>query len=399
MKVNLSKEDQAFREEVRTFIDEKLPADIRRRVETGKRLHRDDYVTWQKILFEKGWIAPSWPTEYGGTSWTPVQRYIFMEQLGLQPTPRIVPFGLVMVGPVIMAFGSDEQKQHHLPRILSSEDFWCQGYSEPGSGSDLASLETRAVTDGDDYIVNGCKTWITFAQHANMMFLLVRTSKEEKRQQGISFLLMDMNSPGIVVRPIKTIDGADDEINEVFMKDVRVPRSNLVGEEGKGGTYAKFLLAHERTGIGTVGRTKKWLADLKEVAKKESANGRPLIEDAVFRGKIADLDVQLLALESLVLQVLADEVAGSDPGPISSVLKIKGTELQQSITELAFEAVGQYANPYLDGVFGDDWSEDPIGPPYAATKAPRYFNWRKASIYAGSNEIQRNIIGKMILGY
>ena len=399
MKLTLSPEHEAFRAEVRAFIEDNLPDDIRRRVETGRKLLRDDYVRWQKILYEQGWIAPHWPVELGGTGWDPIRRFIFVEELGRAPTPRIIPFGLVMVGPVIMAFGNDEQKNYYLPRILNSEDWWCQGYSEPGAGSDLASLQTKAVPDGDHYIVNGSKTWITHAQHADMMFCLVRTSQEEKRQQGISFLLIDMHSPGVTVSPIKTFDGDDGEINEILFTDVRVPKENLVGEEGKGWTYAKFLLSHERTGIGAVGRTKRWLDQVKEIARTERSDGRPLIEEPSFRAKLAATEIDLLALESMVLKVLFEEVAGAAPGPEASLLKIKGTELEQAITELAFEALGQYALPSVEEALVDGSGVEAVGPGYAPPIAPRYFSWRKASIYAGSNEIQRNIIAKAVLRF
>ena len=399
MELELSDHDRAFRDEVRQFIRDSLPDDIRRRVESGAQLPRTDYTRWQQILHKKGWIAPEWPVEYGGTGWSPVQQYVFQEELGLAPTPRIVPFGLVMVAPVIMAFGNEAQKAYYLPRILSSEDFWCQGYSEPGAGSDLASLQTKAVLDGDEYVVTGQKTWITFAQHADMIFCLVRTSQEERRQQGISFLLIDMHSPGVSVNPIKTFDGADDEINEVVLKDVRVPRENLVGEVGKGWTYAKYLLLHERSGVGALGTPKRWLAKLKQIAREQAAGGRPLIEDPVFRRKLAAVEVELLALEAVVLGVLEDRAAGRPPGPESSLLKLRGTELQQAITELGIEAIGHYASPYAEEAFADEPDHESIGPAYAAITARRYFNWRKASIYAGSNEIQKNIISKAVLGF
>ena len=286
MDLVLSPEEEAFRDEVRTFIEENYPAEIRTKMENGIKLAREDFVRWQKILYEKGWIAPNWPEKYGGTGWTPMQRHIFDEELGRAQTPMLVPFGLAMVGPVIYTFASEEQKAHYLPRILASEDWWCQGYSEPGAGSDLASLKTRAVRDGDDYIVNGQKTWTTYAQYADWIFCLVRTSTEGKSQEGISFLLIDMKTPGITVKPIRTFDGSA-EINEVFFDDVRVPVANRVGEENKGWTYAKFLLGHERTGIAAVGRSKKQLAKLKEIAAKEMSGGRPLIEDDRFADRIA----------------------------------------------------------------------------------------------------------------
>ena len=398
MEPRLSERDEAFRQEVRAFIAEKLPADIKRKVESGRRLDKPDYVAWQKLLHAKGWIAPGWPVEFGGTGWTPIQKYIFEEELALGSTPVIIPFGLGMVAPVIMAFGNDQQKKKYLPRILATDDWWCQGYSEPGAGSDLASLKTRAVADGDDYVVNGAKTWTTLAQFADMMFCLVRTSDEEKKQDGISFLLIDMKSPGVTVRPITTIDGGSDEINEVFLDDVRVPQANRVGEEGKGWTYAKFLLGHERTGIAAVGRSKKQLMRVKEIAARELSGGRPLIEDRRFAEKVAEAEIDMLALESVVLKVLSEESAGRAPGPEASLLKIKGTELQQAITELLFEAIGDYAHPYIPEALEDGWNEEPVGPDHAAPLAPQYFNWRKASIYGGSNEIQKNIIAKMVLG-
>ena len=398
MELRLIEQDEAFRQEVRAFIADNLPAAIKRKVETGRRLYKQDYVSWQKILYGKGWIAPGWPVEYGGTGWTPIQKYIFEEELALGSTPVIFPFGLGMVAPVIMAFGDDDQKKKYLPRILATDDWWCQGYSEPGAGSDLASLTTRATADGDDYVVNGAKTWTTLAQFADMMFCLVRTSDEEKKQDGISFLLIDMKSPGVTVRPITTIDGASDEINEVFLDDVRVPQANRVGEAGKGWTYAKFLLGHERTGIAAVGRSKKQLMRVREIAAQEVSGGRPLIQERRFAEKVAAAEIDMLALESVVLKMLAEESAGRAPGPEASLLKIKGTELQQAITELLFEAIGDYAHPYIPEALDDGWNEEPVGPDYAAPLAPHYFNWRKASIYGGTNEIQKNIIAKMVLG-
>jgi alkylation response protein AidB-like acyl-CoA dehydrogenase len=398
MELNLSAEDSAFRDEVRAFIAASLPPEIKHKVDYGLRIGKADYLAWQKILFEKGWIAPNWPKEYGGTGWTPLQRHIFEEELALGSTPRLIPFGLQMVGPVLIAFGSEQQKRHFLPRILASSDWWCQGYSEPGAGSDLAALKTRARLEGEHYIVEGAKTWTTYAQHADMIFCLVRTAEGGKKQEGISFLLIDMKSPGITVKPITTFDGGR-EINEVFFDGVEVPRANLVGEEGKGWTIAKFLLGHERVGIAAVGRSKKQIMRLRDIARREESDGRPLIEDPGFRAKIAAAEVELLALESLVLKVLADETAGRAPGPEASLLKIQGTELQQSITELLFEAVGNYAHPFVPEAQEAGWNEEPIGPDYAATIAPHYFNWRKASIYGGSNEIQKNIIAKMVLGF
>ncbi|MDP7341897.1 MAG: acyl-CoA dehydrogenase family protein [Alphaproteobacteria bacterium] len=397
MEISLSSADAAFRTEVREFIRAELPGDIKSKVERGQTLEKDDYVRWQKILFRRGWIAPSWPLEYGGTDWTPLQRHLFEEELAAASTPRIMPFGLAMVAPVIMAFGDAAQKKHYLPRILSSEDWWCQGYSEPGAGSDLASLTTKAVADGEDYIVSGTKTWTTLAQYADMIFCLVRTSGEGKPQAGITFLLIDMTSPGVTVRPIRTLDGGV-EINDVFLDEVRVPQANRIGEENKGWTYAKFLLSHERTGIAAIGRSKKELSQLKSIAAAEAAGASSLAEDGRFTDKMADLEIDILALESLVLRIVADETAGRTPGAEASILKIKGTEIQQRLSELALEAIGYYANPYIAEARQAGWNEAPIGPEHATNVAPHYFNWRKASIYGGTNEIQKNIIAKMVLG-
>ncbi len=397
MQLTLSPEEESFRQEVRAFVAEKLPADIKRKVEMGLNLGKADHVTWQTLLYERGWAAPNWPVEHGGPGWSPMQRYLFEEELAMGATPRIIPFGLQMVAPVIMAFGTTEQKERYLPRILSSQDWWCQGYSESGSGSDLASLKTRATRDGDHYVVQGAKTWTTYAQHADLMFCLVRTDDSGKKQEGISFLLIDMRAPGVTVRPITTIDGGQ-EINEVFLDEVRVPAENLVGKEGQGWTIAKFLLGHERVGIAAVGRSKKQLLRLRKIAAMELLDDRPLIEDGGFREKIAAVEIDLLALESVVLKVLADETSGKAPGPESSLLKIKGTEIQQAITELLFEAIGNFAQPYIPEALQEGWNEAPVGPDYAMAIAPKYFNWRKASIYGGTNEIQKNIIAKMVLG-
>ena len=397
MDIPLSSADAAFQDEVRAFIAAELPGNVKAKVERGQHLDKGDYVRWQKILFKRGWIAPGWPEEYGGTGWTPLQRHLFEEELARASTPRIMPFGLSMVAPVIMAFGDAAQKKHYLPRILSSEDWWCQGYSEPGAGSDLASLTTKAVADGEDYIVSGQKTWTTLAQYADMIFCLVRTSTEGKPQEGITFLLIDMRSPGIDVRPIRTLDGGE-EINDVFFDEVRVPQANRIGEENRGWTYAKFLLGHERTGIAAIGRSKQELVQLKAIAAAEPAGSGTLAEDGAFASQMADLEIDILALESLVLRIVADETEGRTPGAEASILKIKGTEIQQRLSELALEAIGYYANPYVAEAQLAGWNEEPIGPEHAATVAPHYFNWRKASIYGGTNEIQKNIIAKMVLG-
>lgn len=394
MDVEFTAEDQAFRAEVRQFIEENYPAHLVGR--DRSELTRDDFLAWHKILHEKGWVAPSWPQEFGGTGWTVTQKYIFGEESARFGTIPPLPFGVQMLGPVIYTFGSQEQKDWVLPGILSAQTWWCQGYSEPGAGSDLASLKTRAVRDGDHYVVNGHKIWTTLAQFADWMFCLVRTETDGKRQEGISFLLIDMNTPGITVRPIITIDGGH-EVNEVFLEDVRVPVENLVGEENKGWTIAKFLLGNERSGIAGVARSKKAISRLKEISRSEMLDGAPLLETADFGRKIAELEIDLTALEYTELRTLAAESKGQGPGPESSILKIKGTEIQQRITELTLEAVGNYAAPWVPKLdMGDNYFA--IGPDYAEGAAQDYFNMRKTSIYGGSNEIQRNIIAKMVLG-
>ena len=396
MHLKLTDEEVAFQQEVRDFMQNKVPAEIKDKVERGVSLSRDDHVRWQKLLHAQGWMAPSWPVEWGGQDWTPVQKHIFEEEMAMAATPRIVPFGVSMVAPVIIQFGTEEQKQKYLPRILATDDWWCQGYSEPGSGSDLASLSTKAERDGDHYIVNGQKTWTTMAQHADWIFCLVRTSREEKKQEGISFLLIDMKTPGVSVHPIKTMDGSA-EINQTHFENVRVPIANRIGEEGKGWTYAKFLLGHERTGIASVGRSKWQLQRLKKVAAEELDDGRPLIENESFAMQVAQVEADLRALEAVVLRAVSSETAGKGPGPEASILKINGTLIQQKLTELLYKAVGNYAHPFIVESMEEGWNEDRVGPDYAQPFAPTYFNWRKASIYGGSNEIQKNIISKAVL--
>ncbi|MBI1250992.1 MAG: pimeloyl-CoA dehydrogenase large subunit [Alphaproteobacteria bacterium] len=396
MNLDFSPEETAFRDEVRSFIDDHFPAHLREKTSRDE-MDREDFLAWHKVLFKKGWVAPAWPVEYGGTGWTPTQRYIWAEENARAETTPLLPFGLSMVGPVIYTFGTPEQKQRFLPRILSGEDWWCQGYSEPGAGSDLAGLRTTAVRQGDKYVLNGQKTWTTLGQFADWGFFLCRTDPDAKKQEGISFILVDMKTPGITVRPIITLDGSH-EVNDVFLDNVEVPVENLVGQENKGWTCAKFLLAHERSGIAGVARSKKGVQRLKELARAELAgDGTPLVSDSAYRRKIAELEVDLAALEYTELRVLANEQAGRGPGVESSLLKIKGTEIQQRLTELVLEAVGEYAAPDFRG-FPPDSNEFPIGPSYAPRAAPAYFNMRKTSIYGGSNEIQRNIIAKMVLG-
>jgi pimeloyl-CoA dehydrogenase large subunit len=399
MDLRFTPEENAFGEEVRAFMRAALPETIRRKMVEGRRLVKEDLVTWQRILNKKGWAVPHWPVDWGGTGWTPVQQYIFRDEMQQTPAPEPLAFGTYMVGPVIATFGSDAQKRRFLPRIANLDDWWCQGFSEPGAGSDLASLKTTAGRDGDDYIVNGQKTWTTLAQYADWIFCLARTDPAAKKQEGISFLLIDMKTPGITVRPIQTIDGGH-EVNEVFFDDVRVPAQNRVGEENKGWDYAKFLLGNERIGIARVGISKARIRRLKEIAAFERSGNKRLIEDERFAMKIAAVEVQLKALEMTQLRVVAAERDNDGkPDPASSILKIRGSEIQQSISELLLEAVGPYALP--DQAPHDEserWNEPPIGPEWAGPQAPHYFNWRKASIYGGSNEIQKNIIAKAILG-
>ncbi|MBW3512374.1 acyl-CoA dehydrogenase family protein [Janthinobacterium sp. NKUCC06_STL] len=395
MDLHYTAEESAFRDTVRAFLDTHLPADLQRKVRQHLRLNRDDYVRWHKIVAQQGWAAPAWPVEHGGTGWTAVQRHIWEDECARAATPPILPFGVNMVAPVIMAFASAEQKAYYLPRILNCDDWWCQGYSEPGAGSDLASLKTTAQRDGDHYIVNGQKTWTTLGQHADMIFCLVRTDSTVRKQEGISFLLIDMKTPGITVRPIIMLD-EEHEVNEVFFDNVRVPVSNLVGQENKGWTYAKYLLGHERTGIAAVGRSKRELTFLKQLAMQQTKCGAPLLHDPAFAAKVATLEIELMALEMTVLRVISDE--GKGPGPQASMLKVRGSELQQQLTELMVEAIGPQALPFdpafLDGSAPHGAGGDDLAAPLAAY----YFNYRKTSIYGGSNEIQKNIITQMILG-
>jgi pimeloyl-CoA dehydrogenase large subunit len=397
MDLRFTPEEIAFRDEVRAFMRTALPEPIRRKMVEARRLVKEDLVTWQRILNAKGWAVPHWPMAWGGTDWSPVKQYIFREELQQAPAPDPLQFGVNMVGPVIIAFGSEAQKRRYLPRIANLDEWWCQGFSEPGAGSDLASLKTAARRDGDHYVVNGQKTWTTTAQYADWIFCLVRTDPAAKKQQGISFLLIDMKTPGVTVRPIQTFDGGR-EVNEVFFDEVRVPVGNRVGEENRGWDYAKFLLGNERTGIARIGTSKARIRRLKEIAALERAGDKPLIEDERFRMKIAAVEVELKALEMTQLRVVAAERDRNGPDPASSILKIKGTEIQQAISELLLEAVGPYALPAETHEESERWNEPAIGPDWAGPLAPHYFNWRKASIYGGSNEIQKNIIAKAILG-
>ncbi|WP_022721555.1 pimeloyl-CoA dehydrogenase large subunit [Rhodopseudomonas sp. B29] len=395
MDLNFSKEEIAFRDEVRAFFKDHVPAKTKQKLVEGRHPSKDEMVEWYRILHKKGWGVTHWPVEYGGTGWSSVQHYIFNEELQAAPAPQPLAFGVSMVGPVIYTFGSEEQKKRFLPRIASVEDWWCQGFSEPGSGSDLASLKTKAERKGDKWIINGQKTWTTLAQYADWIFCLCRTDPSAKKQSGISFILVDMKSKGITVRPIQTIDGGH-EVNEVFFDDVEVPIENLVGEENKGWDYAKFLLGNERTGIARVGMSKERIRRIKDLAAKVESGGKPVIEDPKFRERLAAVEIDLKALELTQLRVVADEGkhGKGKPNPASSVLKIKGSEIQQATTELLMEVIGPFAAPY--DVHGDDGSNETMD--WTAQIAPSYFNNRKVSIYGGSNEIQRNIITKAVLG-
>jgi alkylation response protein AidB-like acyl-CoA dehydrogenase len=397
MDLNYSPADDAFRADIRAWLDANLPQALRAKVLDHKRLNREDYASWHKQLGTRGWSVVAWPKEYGGPGWDATQRHIWDEECARIGAPGVLPFGVSMVAPVIMKYGSDAQKAHYLPRILDGTDWWCQGYSEPGSGSDLASLRTRAERQGDHYVVNGQKTWTTLGQFADMMFCLVRTDTGAKKQEGISFLLIDMKTPGITVRPIITLD-EDHEVNEVFLEDVKVPLENLVGEENRGWTYAKYLLGHERTGIARVGQSKRELVFLKRLAANQKKGAGSLLNDPVFAAKIAALEIEIMALEVTVQRVVASEANGRGPGPEASMLKIKGTEVQQALTELMVEAIGPQAAAFDPAYLEGEHAHSLAGDDDAAPLAAYYFNFRKTSIYGGSNEIQKNIIAQMILG-
>ena len=397
MDLSYSDEELAFQSEVRSFLKAAVPPSLAEKVKHNKDLKKAEMEAWHATLNEKGWLAQSWPRQYGGAEWTPVQQQIFEDEAAAIGAPRIIPFGLKMLAPVLMKFGSDEQKSYYLPRILSGEDWWCQGYSEPGAGSDLASLKTRAVRDGDHYVVNGQKTWTTLGQYANKIFCLVRTSSEGKPQEGISFLLIDMETPGITVRPIILLEGTH-EVNEVFFDNVRVPVENRVGEENKGWTYAKYLLTHERTNIAGIGFSKDAINHVKQVARDQKIRGVALIEDALFAARLARVEMELDALATTNLRVLSSPDAAAQAGPISSMLKIKGTEIRQEINDLARRALGPYAMPFVSEALEDGYNGEPVGPDYALGVSADYFNNRKITIFGGSNEIQRGIISKTVMG-
>ena len=402
MDLSFSPAQESFRAEVKEFIDKKFTADMQYVLKKSPTNYLDPerQRIWQKALYEQGWAAPKWPVEHGGTGWTATEHYIYETEISKAGAPRPIGFGARMVGPVIIQFGRPDQKERFLPRILAFDDWWCQGYSEPGSGSDLASLSTRAVRDGDHYVVNGSKIWTTLAQHADWIFCLVRTSTKGRRQEGISFLLIDMNTPGIRVEPIVLIDGEQPphhEVNQVFFDGVHVPLENRIGEENQGWTYAKYLLEFERG--GSYGASiRSGIEKLRRIACQENSNGRPLIEEPDFRTKIARLEMEVRAVEISELRILGALGAGERPGAESSVLKMRGTELGQAVTELTMQALGYYAQPHEIEYLTPGSNVEPLGPEYAPTVTPRYLNYRKASIYGGSNEIQHNIIAKLILG-
>ena len=390
MNNSFSSEDLVFQKEIRAFFDAAFTPELRARVDAGED-HENVMVEWQNKLNDKAYLAVDWPVEFGGTGWTPVQKFIFETERCNAGAPDVVPFGVKMVAPIIFTFGNDAQKERFLPRILKSQDWWCQGYSEPGAGSDLAALQTKAVKDGDDYIVNGAKVWTTYAQHADWIFCLVRTGSFERRQQGISFLLIDMKSEGVQVNPIHSIDNHH-SLNEVVFDNVRVPQENLIGAENQGWTYAKALLAHERTSIAGVADSRRWLRDIIELAKQQTTAKGSLIDDPLFQTRLSDIEIELMALEYMELRVLAKLSSGDTPGPESSLLKIKGTEIQQSLQELRMQTIGAYAGSLHLNDFENDLHSQ------GSYSRRAYMYGRAATIYGGSNEVQRNVIAKAVLG-
>jgi len=397
MDLRFTVEETAFRDEVRAFLTSAVPAGVRRKVELGQRLSKEEMVGWVRILNAKGWAAPAWAPEWGGQGWTPTQQYIFKEELHMAPAPEPISFNMNMIGPVLIAFGTEEQKQHFLPRVANMDYWFCQGFSEPGSGSDLASLRTSAVRDGDHYVINGQKMWTSTAHHADWCFLLVRTDPTAKKQQGITFLLMDMKTPGITVRPIVTLDGHH-ETNELFLDNVRVPVSNVVGEENKGWDVAKFLLGSERGGIARVGLSKFRVRRAKQLAQQVLVGDGYLADEPRFRERVAAIEVELKALEMTQMRVIADsDKYGHTPDPRSSILKMKGSELQQAATELLMEVAGydamEFDQPFVTGEREQSSDDD-----WALTIAPNYYWVRHVSIVGGSNEIQHNILAKTLLG-
>ncbi|WP_039987549.1 acyl-CoA dehydrogenase family protein [Paraglaciecola mesophila] len=392
MDITFSAEELAFRDQVREFLAENWTEDLARRIRGEDEEFKAAQIEWQNKLNDKGWLAPGWPVEHGGVAWSVTENFIFETERSLAGAPDVVPFGLKMVAPVIYGFGNDEQKKRFLPRILKSQDWWCQGYSEPGAGSDLAALKTKAELDGDDYIVNGAKVWTTYAQYADWIFCLVRTDSSGKRQDGISFLLIDMKSPGITVNKISSIDDHH-SLNEVVFDNVRVPVANRIGEQDKGWTYAKALLAHERTSIAAVADSKRRLRDLRKLLSEEISGGRPLLEDVQFQNRLSNTEIELMALEYTELRVLASTADGKGPGVESSLLKIKGTEIQQAIQQMYMDLAGYYS-----GVLHGDETAESIGHAFGHDARKAYMYGRAATIYGGSNEVQKNITAKYVLG-
>ena len=399
MDLHFSAADAAFRDEVRAFLDENLTPELAEAGSLTTSVFTDKQwnLAWQKILYKKGWVAPSWPVEYGGTGWTEMQKYIWASECTRYGTPGLSPMGLRMCGPMLMKFGTKEQKDYYLPRILSGEDYWCQGYSEPGAGSDLASLQLKAVSDGDDYVLNGTKIWTTHAHFANMMFCLVRTDNSGKPQQGITFVLLDMTTPGIKVEPIITLAG-EHEVNQVFFDDVRVPKKNRVGEENDGWTVAKYLLEFERGGAFAAS-LEVGIEKIREVAAGErSGDGKRLIDDETFARKIAEAAIEVKAMEMTEHRVMAELAGGKNPGPASSMLKTRGTEMRQRLDEIAVETIGFYASADQHDARTPGSNVEPVGPKEGMVFMPTYLNNRAASIYGGSNEVQRGIMAKLVLG-
>ena len=399
MNIEFSKDDLEFQQKVRNFISKNLSNELRNKVANGSEISKEEIISWQKALHKENLFAPGWKKEFGGAELSASKRYILDQELALADTPTIIPFGVTMIGPVLMHYGTPKQQSFFLPKILNSDHWWCQGYSEPGSGSDLASLKTKAILKGDKYIINGTKTWTTLAQYADWMFCLVRTSFEGKPQEGISFIMIDMKTKGITVDPIITLDGAH-EINTVYLEDVEVPRENIIFEENKGWTVAKFLLSHERTSIAAVGKSISAVKKLKQIANIELNNeGSLLITDKRFRDRLTTLEMDLKALEFTELRILSEENKGVAPGPEASLLKIRGSEIQQRITELTMNAVGYYGvSNDLAKSNADRINSNQFRPDYSQNTAANYLNMRKTTIYGGSNEIQKNILSKMVLG-
>ena len=399
MDIGFTETDEVFRGEVRDFLEDALPSGLRSKVENGVELQREDLLSWHRILYAKGWVAPNWPAEHGGPGWTLAQKYIFDEEHALAGAPRLVAFGLNMCGPVLMGFGSEAQKQYFLPRILSGEHIWCQGYSEPEAGSDLASLKTSAVREGDHWVINGAKMWTTKAHWADWCFLLARTSSGGRKQEGITFILVDLRTPGIEIKPVILIDGLH-ETNQVFFNDVCVPVENTVGEIDKGWTIGKYLLAHERMSGGSLGAHKILLRQLKRISREDQKSGGiALADDPSFSRKIARVELELRTLEAFTLRSVdglsrGGELGGQALGVEANIFKIRNTEIQQRLTELKMQAVAYYAQPYVYSALTQGWNEPPIGAEYANGCTPAYLHFRKVSIYSGSNEIQHNIIAK-----